>query len=248
MNVERNLFITTILTVLIVALLGVVYLREDARMSRQTKVRQGKVLARGARLYDGYCAGCHGERGQGLAGIYPPLNVEDLWGGREDIVYYGTLRDYVSLNISAGHPTLRMPSWADEYGGPLRNDQIEDLTQFIMNWMGPQPEGVRLEVGPTPTAVVTEPTPTRAPAPVEAGDAARGEQLYAGNCSACHGPDAAGSPLGGNLVGAQVAANDDDFFRDAIANGRPGSAMPSYGPLLSTQGIEDIIAFLRSKQ
>lgn len=145
MNVERNLLIGTIATTLVVVLLGVAYVGEETRMAHETEAQQGELIARGARLYDTYCAGCHGWRGEGLPGIYPPLNVEDLWAGREDIAFYGTLHDYIALNISAGHPKQRMPSWADEYGGPLRNDQVEDLTQFILNWQGPQPAGVRVE-------------------------------------------------------------------------------------------------------
>ncbi len=249
MSVERNLLLATIATVLVTALLAVVFMREDARMDRAAESRQGTIIARGANLYDAYCAGCHGRRGEGLTDIYPPLNVEDLWGGREDILFYGTLHDYISLNISAGHPTLKMPSWADEYGGPLRNDQVEDLTQFLLNWMGPQPEGVRpeVEVVPTPTAVI-EPTPVGTPAPVAEGDPLRGEEIYAQNCAVCHGPDASGSSLGRTLISADLAARDDDYFRDAIASGRPGTSMPAYGDLLSLQDIEDIIAFLRSKQ
>jgi mono/diheme cytochrome c family protein len=27
-----------------------------------------------------------------------------------------------------------MPAWSQTAGGPLRNDQVEDLTQFILNW------------------------------------------------------------------------------------------------------------------
>jgi len=64
----------------------------------------------------------------------------------------------------------------------------------------------------------------------------------------CHGEDASGGSLGPTLISAKVAAKDDDFFRDAIANGRPGSAMPPWSSVLSTQNIEDVIAFLRSKQ
>lgn len=96
--------------------------------------------------------------------------------------------------------------------------------------------------------LTSTPTPAGTPAPVAAGDAARGKQIFLRNCAACHGADASGSQLGPSLISAEVAANDDDFLRDAIANGRPGTSMPSYGGVLSPQDIEDVIAFLRSKQ
>jgi len=248
MNTMRHVVLATIATVAVIALLLVVFLNEESRMAEETLAQQGRLIARGARLYDDYCAGCHGKRGEGLAGIYPPLNVPDLWAGREDLAFYGTLHDYISLNISAGHPAQRMPSWADEFGGPLRNDQVEDLTQFVMNWMGEQPAGVRGEVLPTPTAPAGEPTPAGPAGPVGEGDADRGAQIFATSCANCHGLDAAGGALGPTLISPEVAANDDDFFRATIIDGRPGTAMPPWGSVLKAQDIEDVIAWLRSKQ
>jgi mono/diheme cytochrome c family protein len=177
------------------------------------------------------------------------LNVEDLWSGREDIAFYGSLHDYVILNISAGHPAQRMPSWSQAYGGPLRDDQLEDLTQFILNWQGPQPPGVRQEGvavwTPQPPA---EATPEEPAVPAGEGDPTKGEEVFAQYCVSCHGPDAEGGALGPTLVSADLAAKDTLFFQDTIASGRPGTSMPQWGGLLSLQQIEDVIAFLRSKQ
>lgn len=252
MNVVRNLVIGTIVAVVLTALLLVVFLGEPARMKNTTDAQLGESIARGALSYDAYCGGCHGQRGEGLAGIYPPLNAEDLWTGREEIAFYGTYEDYVQLNISAGHPASRMPSWSTEFGGPLREDQIRDLTNYVLNWQGPQPPGARVALaGPEPTkppqgtpgAVVTTPD-----APPGAGDAANGEQIFVQNCSACHGAAAEGGALGPTLISADQAAKDDEFFRETIADGRTGTAMPAWAALLSAQDIEDAIAFLRSKQ
>ena len=27
-----------------------------------------------------------------------------------------------------------MPTWSQDYGGPMRPDQIRDLVNFVMNW------------------------------------------------------------------------------------------------------------------
>ena len=129
MNVVRNLIIAIIAAVLVTALLVVVFMGEKARLETETSAQLGASISRGASSYDAYWAGCHGDRGQGIPGVYPPLNVEDLWSGREEIAFYGSLHDFVSLNISAGHPAQQMPSWSEAYGGPLRDDQVEDLTQ-----------------------------------------------------------------------------------------------------------------------
>jgi mono/diheme cytochrome c family protein len=230
-------------------LLLVVFLGENARMEEETLAQEGTIIGRGARLYDQYCSGCHGKRGEGLAGIYPPLNVEDLWAGREGIAFYGTLEDYISLNISAGHPSQRMPSWSQAYGGPLREDQIYSLTQFVLNWQGPQPEGVRVEGAEVqPTAPAVEATPAGPAEPPAEGDPANGETVFAQNCASCHGPDASGGALGPSLLRDEVAAQPDEWFRETIANGRDGTAMPAWGPILSSQQIADVIAWLRSKQ
>jgi mono/diheme cytochrome c family protein len=143
-----------------------------------------------------------------------------------------------------------MPSWSQDYGGPLRNDQIEDLTQFVLNWQGPQPEGVRPEEGgarptPTPAAKVTPGAP---PGEVAQGDPARGEQVFIQNCISCHGPGAAGGALGPSLVRPEAAAQPDDWYRETITNGRAGSAMPAWGPIPSAPDIEDGISWIRSRQ
>jgi hypothetical protein len=44
-----------------------------------------------------------------------------------------------------------MPAWSDEYGGPLRPDQIQDLAQFILNWQSTATGEVVIEALPTPT-------------------------------------------------------------------------------------------------
>lgn len=80
------------------------------------------------------------------------------------------------------------------------------------------------------------------------GDPANGEAVFTANCAACHGPDAAGGSVGPTLLSAELAAQDDDFYRQVILNGRSGTAMPAWEGRLSEQEIEDVIAFLRSKQ
>jgi len=85
------------------------------------------------------------------------------------------------------------------------------------------------------------------PAP-EGGDPISGASAYAQNCAACHGENAQGGPVGPTLVSAEMKAKDDDYYRQVIANGIAGTAMPPWGSRLSAQDIQEIVAFLRSKQ
>jgi mono/diheme cytochrome c family protein len=120
----------------------------------------------------------------------------------------------------------------------------------------PQPE----DLTPIPTmapAATLEPaleaTPAlggeveSSPAPA-GGDADNGATIYAQNCASCHGENAEGGSVGPTLVSAELAAQNDDFYREVILNGRAGTAMPAWEGRLSAQEIEDVIAFLRSNQ
>lgn len=84
-------------------------------------------------------------------------------------------------------------------------------------------------------------------APSPAGDPAQGAVVYE-NCAPCHGADAQGGAVGPTLVSAEMKAKDDAYYRDVIINGIADTAMPVWGGTLSTQDVEDVIAFLRFKQ
>ena len=96
----------------------------------------------------------------------------------------------------------------------------------------------------TPSAGVSV-SPLPAPA---AGDSANGAAIFAANCAACHGENAAEGPVGPTLVSAEMAAKDDDHYRQTLLNGIEGTAMAAWGDRLSAEEIEDVIAFLRSLQ
>ena len=103
------------------------------------------------------------------------------------------------------------------------------------------------EPPPTSGEPVASPEPGGEEAPA-AGDATNGATVYAQNCAACHGENAEGGAVGPTLISAELQAQDDDFYREVILNGREGTSMPAWEGRLSTQEIEDVIAFVRSKQ
>jgi mono/diheme cytochrome c family protein len=112
-----------------------------------------------------------------------------------------------------------------------------------------QPAGLQEEAVPVQaTRPAAEPTPDSPTRPAGEGDPANGGEIYVQYCVSCHGPDAGGRALGPTLVSAQVAARDQAYFQEIITNGRPGTSMPSWEGLLSRKQIEDVIAYLRSKQ
>jgi disulfide bond formation protein DsbB len=100
---------------------------------------------------------------------------------------------------------------------------------------------------------------TKAPEQVaSAGDAAAGEEVYAGTCASCHGPDAKGLPgLGKDLHSNQfVAERSDDDMVAFIKVGRPagdplnttGVDMPPKGgnPALTDADLLNVVAYVRT--
>jgi len=87
--------------------------------------------------------------------------------------------------------------------------------------------------------------PERSPAPPE--QVARGQQLFKGNCSFCHGSDARGGETGPNLVRDQVVLADQhgELIAPVVQNGIPGRGMPKL--TLSATEIADIAAWLHSQ-
>ena len=103
------------------------------------------------------------------------------------------------------------------------------------------------------------PDPTdKEAAPDSGGDALGGQEIYAGLCVACHGPDATGvEGLGKNLIESEfVASKTDSELVAFIAEGRPASHeenttgvdMPPRGgnPSLTDDDLLSVVAYLRS--
>jgi cytochrome c551 len=75
---------------------------------------------------------------------------------------------------------------------------------------------------------------------VAAGDAARGKEVYAQNCAACHGEDGGGG-TGPKLEGEEAYTNADVVV-DQIRDG--GGGMPAFADRLSEQELADVSAFV----
>ncbi len=131
----------------LLALIGVtvaVTLGEQNRMTEFTRAYEARAIEAGATLFEDSCRPCHGPQGQGIEGVAPAINAADLFDGSRlaKIGYGGTLPDYVRGVIAAGRPVpsvgttypQRMPTWGAAFGGPLRDDQVDALTAFILNW------------------------------------------------------------------------------------------------------------------
>jgi cytochrome c2 len=169
---------------------------------------RGRQIEQGARFFKEQCSRCHGADGRGIEGIGPGISnanflgqikYDEIDGQRvmnyavpsprlNEIGYSGTLRDYVRSVIASGLPIKSSNTWdsphppmSEKYGGPLRDDQIENVTWFVLNWgVAPYPD----EGSIMPAVAGGGPVATAAPltAEQEAGRAAYGRL----GCNACH--------------------------------------------------------------
>ncbi len=176
-------------------------------------------------LYTGNCAGCHGINGQNGPGR--PLN---------NSLYLAVIpREALQQTIENGRPGTAMPAWARSHGGPLYPKQVTALVNGIeQNWAKP----VDLKGVTLPTYDATN----------DGGDAARGKNLFARDCSMCHGQ---GAPIGSVTNPAYLTLVTDQILRSSIITGRADLGMPDFrtlnlGRALSDEDITDIVAYLAS--
>jgi len=90
---------------------------------------------------------------------------------------------------------------------------------------------------------------------VQASAAARGKALYARHCAFCHGKTGQGhtamdrvlQPPPRKFADAVEMArlNDNDIYQ-AIKEGKPRTAMPAWGQLLSESQIRDLVQYVKS--
>lgn len=182
--------------VLTAIVLGYVAVTELDRMASFETAYASRQIESGAALYESNCVRCHGDRGQGVIG--PALNTADLLCGTQlkEIGYGGTVESFVRAAIAGGRPrpsavfanaAEHMPTWSEKFGGPLREDQIDALTAYVMNWAEPYQDATGQCVAPEPT-----PNPNAAGTDITVqlptGDAARGKTVAEGSgaCAVCH--------------------------------------------------------------
>jgi mono/diheme cytochrome c family protein len=280
--IEQRSLLGTLGFLAVVLAVTWVGINEPHRMEVSTNEFEGRAIQRGATIFQSSCVPCHGARGEGIPGVAPALNAPDLFDGSRlaERGWTGTLEDYVKLTVAAGRPAKSadwpnpMPTWSQDFGGPLRPDQVSDVTQFVLNW------GLAYEEGaagiPTPIATPTsealafEPVGTDMEIAMPEGDPERGQALFLGTepapdglplgCQACHTLD--GSALVGPSLQSVVTRvpegydSDLTYFHESIVMpgnytvpGFEGVSMPdNFGSRLDAQSLADLMAFLDTLQ
>ena len=97
------------------------------------------TVRRGAYLFSQNCRTCHGDAGEGGVAAdrlraAPALNRPDLQGevdGEITDVTFSNAYRFVYDTITCGRVGKVMPAWAQSQGGPLNEEQIKQITEFI---------------------------------------------------------------------------------------------------------------------
>lgn len=237
------------LLAVLITISGMVYIAigDADRRVEFDEAFHARSIERGAALFTEYCKECHGIQGQGIEGVAPALNSKNFFENRlQEIGYQGSMEAYIKLTIAGGRPVKssqayprEMPTWSVDFGGPLRNDQIDNLVDYIMNWQADAPE----LAGPG-----AEPTPVPGDTPEE-----RGANLFQGlGCIGCHVINGEGGGVGPELTNI-YADKGEDYVRESIlapnavvAEGYQPNIMPqNFGERLSEMNLDDLVAYLK---
>jgi mono/diheme cytochrome c family protein len=211
----------------------------DALVKYTYEASKGGGTGIGESLFANYCSACHGQFGEGgvnpaLAGdIIAPISSAEFLKTRDDT----TIRNI----ISQGQPDFGMSPFGDANGGPLDDEQLDALVDYIRSWeANPPAQGPpQLPTAtPPPTPEVTAPTPEPIPS-------LTGGQLYAIACASCHG--ALGEGGVGPALNTQEFqdAVDDQALFETISKGHTATPMVAWGDNLSDEQIQLLIDYIR---
>ncbi|HYN90059.1 MAG TPA: c-type cytochrome [Ardenticatenaceae bacterium] len=212
-----------ILMILALATVAWIWVTEEARLRRTAASQLAFQIQDGAELFVRNCAPCHGEQAQGVRGLCPPLNSVTLLEQRvEETGWTGSLHDYVEHTIRAGRLVstrpeefvgnkplggMAMPFWSQEFGGPLRDDQIESITVFLLNYTDEGEEALAEATAPAEGTAVAEgeaegeaTAPAEGEAEGEATAPAEGEAQGEATAPAEGEPQGEGETEGGDLI------------------------------------------------
>jgi len=179
-------------TIMIAGFLTVYFVVEPFRESSYGKKFLSASVTRGEHEFrpeggsGANCAQCHGPGGEGGFAATdpnwpaPPLNNIFARFPRADI----------KRIIEMGRPGTPMPSWAVEFGGPLNDQKVEDIVNFVESIQVSDDERYELPQ-----------------------DITSGEEVFSRKCAVCHGTNAQGQGMGQPLPTFFAPDLTTEFYR-----------------------------------
>lgn len=213
---------------------SIIAITDQTQLNARDTSFKARSIEAGAKVYALQCARCHGPKGEGVEALGPslasqafvgqivieesPLGLQsikqDVKSTRlEQLGWIGSLKDYIKGVTAAGIPVkssnvwdVNHPTFSNRYGGPLRDDQIDDVANFIVNF-GLKPLADDQAVLPPAPGEGGAPKPTAVPLTPEQ-EAGKAVYEKAG-CTACHAIRGVGNQgaVGPNL--SKIGADSD---------------------------------------
>src|SRR5215216_455796 len=143
------------LTVFLAVLLPFLYLREPTRQQAAAAKEQTESVRLGKATFEEFCARCHGDQAQG--GVVKRYVAPGVKGAKPTDVQAPNLHEIYQRHpdedvatvawttIQKGRPPTPMPTWGVRYGGPMNDQQITDLVNYILSIQGDDKERPLLE-------------------------------------------------------------------------------------------------------
>jgi mono/diheme cytochrome c family protein len=131
------------LTAFLALLLPFLYVREPARMRAAADKQTKESVVLGQQSFETFCARCHGVNATGgvvkryvTPGVknakpadYPAPNLHKIWERHPG----QQVADVAWQTIQQGRPPTPMPTWGVRYGGPMNDQQIINLVNFLLS-------------------------------------------------------------------------------------------------------------------
>ena len=234
--------------------------QETSRLAEYEVAQEAELIEFGASIFETNCTSCHGDFAQGIPGIAPCLRCDELFDGRiEAVGWGGGLEDYIVSVVTTGRQVSTrpeyfgggspaMPTWSEKFGGPLREDQVQAVAAFIMNF---EPEALG-EVAAVPTPDLGEDLST----PEGRGRA----QFIISGCIACHAVSGVSeATIGPSLNGIATRAETriegytaEDYIHESIMDPNafivetfaPDVMVQTFSETLTEEEVNDLTAWL----
>jgi mono/diheme cytochrome c family protein len=277
-KLERFLGAAVLFSAVLAASLPIYWLLEPTRMSgmdsdfladseERGKERFGREAVPGSEILPLECARCHGDKAEGGAATFvltpdEPGEVTKTvqWVAPSlDDVLLRFSREEVAQIITYGRPGTPMPAWGLEGGGPLPEQPVDDLVNYLAS-IQIKPEAAKKRSAER-LAALKEENP----------GISDGEGLFNLNCARCHTKGysygepkvpGGGGAFGPNLTGGvelrqfpdaaegvkkhtEFVTTGSEFQKQYGLQGIGSGRMPGFGGLLTTEQIEQIVAYER---
>lgn len=143
---------------------------------------------------------------------------------------YKDAETFIFETIERGRPGTDMPTWGNEFGGPLTQEQIKEIVMYIQDIQKP----------------------------VEVAEGADGAQIFVQFCAPCHGQSGAGGSGPAMKGGSEQAQfpNIEDHIAFVKEGSKPGTpygtsgqgtgAMPGWAGTLNDEQIRLVVEYERS--